>query len=140
MDLSSAPPRSSFMPQPPLGHADGGPRIPAAPPPAPRPPYPAALPSRPSSHATLGYPAPWMSCHPEGGALHGHHRQRALAGEPRSGPGPGPAPAGPHSAAPAGEPATPSPEPAPFPILKVEDGHGHGRRRWEQERREKGEV
>ena len=58
MDLSSAPPRSSFMPQPPLGHADGGPRIPAAPPPAPRPPYPAALPSRPSSHATLGYPAP----------------------------------------------------------------------------------
>ena len=82
----------------------------------------------------------WMSCHPEGGALHGHHRRRALAGEPRSGPGPGPAPAGPHSAAPAGEPATPSPEPAPFPILKVEDGHGHGRRRWEQERREKGEV
>ena len=81
-----------------------------------------------------------MSCHPEGGALHGHHRRRALAGEPRSGPGPGPAPAGPHSAAPAGEPATPSPEPAPFPILKVEDGHGHGRRRWEQERREKGEV
>ena len=90
--------------------------------------------------ASVGYPAPWMSCHPEGGALHGHHRRRALAGEPRSGPGPGPAPAGPHSAAPAGEPATPSPEPAPFPILKVEDGHGHGRRRWEQERREKGEV
>ncbi|XP_039786631.1 atherin-like [Panicum virgatum] len=141
MDLSSVPPRSSFMPQPPLGHADGGPRFPAAPPPAPRPPYPAALPSRPSSHATLGYPAP-CGC-------------RAT---PRAAPSMATTAGAPWRASPApvlvlvqhprartalprlASRRPPRAEPAPFPILKVEDDHGYGWRRWEQERREKGEV